>query len=474
MKNASHRASDTRRGTDAGRSAIAHPSLFNLENIPIALRTLPRWITWHYQARNGKSSKMPTQRVNDPNAWLLFDDAVARVAGGRGRGVGFVLGGGIVGIDIDNCVASDGTMHEIARDALALRSYSERSPSGHGLHVLIRGTIMNSQNIRTQNGVPGHEIYDGRRRSARYFTVTGDRLGDASEIREGPLAQTALDAFVAKWFREKRHAADRDVGAGDEQQLNDERILQLMLEATDGAKWRAAFDGDHSGYPSQSEADYALIRKLRFYSQGNVQQMDRLFRRSGLMRQKWDEKHGTQTYGELTIRKAVAQGGRLYEARGQFRGGVSAGQYGVVHKSVLPVLGSLTPTDVLIYVALAIHANGNGECYPSAAALAKLVGTTREHAQNSVSSLVAAGLVLQRARPGATSIFRLTAFLRVSDFDTGRGHTYAGILHGTQESPKTPHNVPPVSKSGTPPVSNFDTRTDKEQGIDTERGGQAA
>ena len=50
---------------------------------------------------------------------------------------------------------------------------------------------------------------------------------------------------------------------------------------------------------------------LAFYTK-DAAQIDRLFRRSGLMRAKWDEQHGEQTYGATTIAKALAKVTKQY------------------------------------------------------------------------------------------------------------------------------------------------------------------
>ena len=59
------------------------------------------------------------------------------------------------------------------------------------------------------------------------------------------------------------------------------------------------------GYPSHSEADLAWTGLLARYAGPQPEQIDRLFRASGMMRPKWDERRGTQTYGQLTIAKVL-------------------------------------------------------------------------------------------------------------------------------------------------------------------------
>jgi hypothetical protein len=44
---------------------------------------------------------------------------------------------------------------------------------------------------------------------------------------------------------------------------------------------------------------------LAFWTQGDAGDIDSLFRQSGLIREKWDEQHGDETYGAMTISKAI-------------------------------------------------------------------------------------------------------------------------------------------------------------------------
>ena len=167
------------------------------ENVPQELLDARRWVTWRYKLRGdgsdvGRWTKPPDQAVNAPGKWLSFDGAVELAAKNRARGVGYVLGDGLVGIDLDNVRERDA----IVGDALALGSYCEVSPSLRGLHVLIRGTIARNRNIRARHGEPGREIYA----SGRYFTVTGKRIGEATAIASGSKAQRLLVRFYATWF----------------------------------------------------------------------------------------------------------------------------------------------------------------------------------------------------------------------------------------------------------------------------------
>ena len=88
--------------------------------------------------------------------------------------------------------------------------------------------------------------------------------------------------------------------------LSDDSVIAKASEAKNGEKFCRLWSGDITGYPSHSEADAALASMLAFWCGGDAGQIDRLFRQSGLMREKWDELRGADTYGNLTIAKALS------------------------------------------------------------------------------------------------------------------------------------------------------------------------
>src|SRR5262249_21133518 len=89
--------------------------------------------------------------------------------------------------------------------------------------------------------------------------------------------------------------------------LSDEEILGLASRAKNGDRFRALMAGDTSGYDDDdSRADSALCCHLACYTKDPTQ-IDRIFRASKLMRNKWDEVHyaSGETYGEHTIAGAI-------------------------------------------------------------------------------------------------------------------------------------------------------------------------
>jgi AAA domain len=114
-----------------------------------------------------------------------------------------------------------------------------------------------------------------------------------------------LHAFHARHFSERVN--ERPIRSnGHRSELTDDEIIRLARGATNSAKVEALWLGDVSGYPSDSEADQALISLLAFYTQ-DEEQLDRLYRRSGLCRQKWldrpDYRHRTITHALSNLKE---------------------------------------------------------------------------------------------------------------------------------------------------------------------------
>ena len=69
--------------------------------------------------------------------------------------------------------------------------------------------------------------------------------------------------------------------------LEDHKLIDLMLKANNGPKTRKLWSGDIESYASASEADQALCSCIAFYTQ-DPEQIDRIFKQSGLYRPKWE------------------------------------------------------------------------------------------------------------------------------------------------------------------------------------------
>ncbi len=171
----------------------------NPAGLPVALRVLPA-VLWRAESRGeGKPTKVPYQVAypsrkassTDPSTWGIFEDAVEAYRcpelGVSGIGVMLIRAAGISCIDLDQVLDADGQLD--SRAALVLtraNSWTEKSPSGSGLHVFLLGTVP-----RALKG-PQIEVYS----EARYIAVTGHHWpGTPGGLRGG---QSYLDALSAR------------------------------------------------------------------------------------------------------------------------------------------------------------------------------------------------------------------------------------------------------------------------------------
>lgn len=293
-------------------------SKVNFVNIPQELKTNASFCVWKMEKRQGRPTKVPYNpktgamaRTNDPSTFSDFGTAMKTYALGGWDGIGYRVSEGIGAIDIDHCIREDGSLNDVAASVMSFfpDAYFERSPSGTGLRGFFRLSpdfAYDKTVYYINNRKHGLEVYlPGA--TNRFVTVTGDVYRSGSVTSNDEALQNALDTFMRR--------ANRVEGSRIEacSYLDDDAVIDHASRSESGEKFRMLYDGRwEEGYDSQSDADMALVSMLAFWC-GNVEeQIDRIFRTSGLMREKWDRRTGDSTYGQITIRNAVASNDTIY------------------------------------------------------------------------------------------------------------------------------------------------------------------
>lgn len=290
----------------------------NFVNIPDALKQSASFCVWKLEKRSGRPTKVPYNpktgnmaKTNDPDTFTDFKTAMKAYAIGGWDGIGYRVSEGIGAIDIDHCIREDGSLNDVAASILGIFStaYFERSPSGTGL----RGFFKLSPDFAydktvyyINNRKHGLEVYlPGT--TNRFVTVTGDMFRPGTVERDDDALKTALDTFMKRSTRVSNKTIE------PASYLDDEGVIAHASASASGDKFKALYEGHwEEGYDSQSDADMAFVSMLCFWC-GNVEeQIDRIFRSSGLMRDKWDRMTGDRTYGQITIRNAIASTSEIY------------------------------------------------------------------------------------------------------------------------------------------------------------------
>jgi putative DNA primase/helicase len=317
------RSSNTQAPARASLCELERRSTVDRAAIPAELTSREQWVLWRWEKRKGKWNKPPYQpsgspaKSNDPATWVSFREAVAAFENGYFHGVGFVLTDNdpYAMADLDHCRDSaSGSVKAWAAEIVdQLRSYTEITPSGEGLRVIVKAMLPPGRRKRGMGSGGGIELYD----RVRYMTMTGNHMAGAPATIEE--RQNEMAELHARLFGSAARSAR--VATGSRRSCTsrtDDELLAKARAAKNREKFCALYDrGDISAYPSASEADLALCGLLAFWTGGDAQQIDRLFRLSALFRQeKWDVEHyaGGETYGEATIAKAVAGTREFYRA----------------------------------------------------------------------------------------------------------------------------------------------------------------
>lgn len=226
-------------------------------NIPERMRNRRAWVCWRYEEKDGKHVKIPIApwatgndkavSVTDPVYTTTFNMALEyAVRNGWGLGFVFFSGDGLTGIDIDDLDIFP-EAYEIIREA---NSYTERSPSGRGCHVIVGGRVRKAIKHKFI------EVYS----EDRFFTVTGDHIeGTPLVINE---AQDLLDSLEAKYGEHKFKSATVDVDW--ETHVNSKGYTLREIREKDRVL-DAYLNGDLAGKPSPSEADMGTLKRLLFW-----------------------------------------------------------------------------------------------------------------------------------------------------------------------------------------------------------------
>lgn len=292
----------------------------NLDGIPAELRGCAQWVLWKYEARTDqrgrrKWTKVPIRSMTrtpasstDPATWAKFGDVVLIYTHRKGEypGIGFNFHheDPFCGVDLDDC--RDPKSGAIAAWAQAIidriGSYAEASPSGTGVKIILMGHVPGGRRRVPHEGGEV-ECYD----CGRYFAITGVRVeGTPPCVVE---AQEALDEVYTRVFAAADAEAPPVVPLTPPPvplDLSDAQLLDRMFMSTAGDALRRLWYGETDAYEGDhSRADLALCSHLAWWCQGDATRVDRLFRQSGLIRPKWDERHGALTYGERTISRAM-------------------------------------------------------------------------------------------------------------------------------------------------------------------------
>lgn len=270
-------------------------------HIPEELRSLDQWVAWKLPKIPIDPNTSHFASIRDPATWSAYETAAKAVdllEACLGVGFAFSKEDPFTGVDLDHCrTPQTGEIEPWAMEIIrGLDSYTEVSLSGTGVHILIRAKVQGGG--RRAGRIEAYSQH-------RFFVMTGQHLDGTPKTIEH--RQEQFDSvFAGKFGQTKKPSIPRKIGREGHAQrpeLLDADLIEVALSARNGEKFRRLFTGPwQDDYPSQSEADQALMNLLAFWTGKDAERMDRLFRQSGLMRPKWERR---EDYRNRTIANAI-------------------------------------------------------------------------------------------------------------------------------------------------------------------------
>jgi putative DNA primase/helicase len=243
--------------------------VINGDNIPLSLRQSKQWIVWNLEGKTEtfKGTKVPYQVKNpylkasttEEKNWAHFGEAAATAALHDMSGVGYVFTAeqGVVAIDIDGCVDPDGSISSPAKEAIELfrdKTYIEKSHSGKGFHILVKGDMPTSR-------LKNIEVYN----YGRYFAMTGDLVGACTEINklDGELNKlyTLYTDSSKEWINpnwDKQKPTGQSLSLVDELNL---RVEDIGYPGNAKEMGNGEIRGSHPFHGSTTGGNYAINKQ---------------------------------------------------------------------------------------------------------------------------------------------------------------------------------------------------------------------
>ena len=318
-------ADKTRKTSREISSGLIAPDLLA---VPAELRQYRQWVVWKAVEKKKREGSVKVTKVpynpktgkpastSRPETWGTFDDACEAYLMNGYTGIGFVFTADdpFVGVDLDNCFDESGRLRDDARRAVnELQSFTERSPSGRGLHIVCKGELPGRGQCDLK---AGREMYQ----DGRFFTITADIVKGLGTVET---RDAALKALYSEWFGqsasndeghilgELEWESEAELVSLDDMPIG-ENIKALIREGKGLDKY-----ADSAGHPDRSAALLMVCQELAsagvnkesilttLTDKGNFLASAALDRRGG------NRRSAMQWVWKYTLRKVLEERGRL-------------------------------------------------------------------------------------------------------------------------------------------------------------------
>lgn len=278
------------------------------KNVPQEMKDLPQWCAfstakdenggfkkkiWNCNAVGAKT----WAKSNDPSTWACFSAALeyARKNGCDGLSFALTPESGIFCVDLDDCKIN-GKYTDTAWGVYnaAKQTYCERSVSGEGLHFFgKKAPGVDFSELGNKNADSTFEFYD----RSRFMSVTGDVfMKSKSELRVFSDSDRLIPIIKGQ-LPIKQELKPVTVNHNT---ASDEDVIARIRKSKKAAEFDRMFAGENI-CGDRSRTDLKMMNMLGFFTNGDAEQMKRIFESSGLYRA--GEK--SRGYIDKTIQKAL-------------------------------------------------------------------------------------------------------------------------------------------------------------------------
>lgn len=311
--------------------------MYDYSKLPGSLKETASFCCFRIELVSGRMCKRPYNPhtrlladASDRSTFSTYEKAVAVLASSDFDGIGIGLFDDLVAIAIDHCILDDGSFTDISKEIIEMLqkkdAYIEVSPSGQGIRIVFRCHTFyyDKKKFYTLNHGKGLEVYVAGATS-KYVTLTGNALHNAGVLPycDNELTRI-LETYMLKPYaksvvKPSKKEGNPYVRPSELEPLSelDNKLLDKARDSKHGKRFSMLYDeGKIPSRKSPSEADQMLCNDLAFWTNKDIEWMDKLFRHSKLMRDKWDRDNGASTYGQTTMMNSVSSTRNTYKKFG--------------------------------------------------------------------------------------------------------------------------------------------------------------
>ncbi|MDR3262963.1 MAG: hypothetical protein LBT30_01470 [Clostridiales bacterium] len=269
------------------------------KNVPEEMKAMPNWCIFktYYDKEKDMRRKIMLDcntghwaSPTDASTWTGFNRAIEHAKTGNYEGLSFALkGSGVSCIDLDGCIDEQGKRSSLAWDVLnKSNTYSEKSISNKGIHIFLKGNFLEGYKNKTRDGKL--EAYD----SNHFMNVTGNIISKTNELMP---ASEELQAYIKEKLGKKSMERTNESGSSGQSELE---VIERIRRSKKGEVFDLLYGGaDIKG--DKSVSDLTLLNILAFFTNCDKNQMENIFKQSGLYRPEKKDR-----YIQISIDKAIS------------------------------------------------------------------------------------------------------------------------------------------------------------------------